>query len=167
MLTNRDFEVIDFLSTYKVASTTVIQYFFFPSLSACQKRLLKLINDKQIKRARDSVTNEYFYYIKKPKQINHSLKVIELYMELSKKFEIIHFKIEPKIGSIRPDAIFGYKENGRPKIGMLEVELSNKEFDCKKYEYFMKNGEAKSNGFTSFNIFLWTKRKSILEIINM
>lgn len=167
MLTSRDFEIIEFLSTYKVASTTVLHYFFFPSLSACQKRLLRLIKGKHIKRARDSISNEYFYYLKKPKQVNHSLKITELYMELSKKYLIKHFKIEVPIGSIRPDAIFGYVENSIPKIGMLEVELSNKEFDRKKYEYFLKNGEAKINGFNSFNVFLWTKRKNILEIIHM
>lgn len=167
MLTSRDFEILEFLENYKVANTTILQYFFFPSLSACQKRLLKLVQSKQLKRARDSINNEYIYYIKKPKQLNHSLKITELYMELSKKYEIIHFKTEVGIGSIRPDAIFGYKENNKAKIGMLEVELSNKDFNIKKYEYFVKSGEAKQSNIYDFQIFLWTKRKKIIEILKV
>jgi hypothetical protein len=121
---------------------------------------------KQIKRARDSITNEYIYYIKKPKQLMHTLKVTALYAELSKQYKIIHFKTEVKLSSIRPDAVFGYTENGKNKIGMLEVELSNKEFDRRKYDVFIKSGEAKENGINSFNVFLWDHRKKHIEIIN-
>lgn len=167
MLTSRDFDVLEFLENYKVANTTILQYFFFPSLSTCQKRLLKLVQSKQLKRARDSINNEYIYYIKKPKQLNHSLKVTQLYMELSKKYEIVHFKTEVNIGNIRPDAIFGYKENNKAKIGMLEVELSNKEFNLKKYEHYIKSGAAKENGIATFNIFLWTKKNKKIQIINL
>lgn len=167
MLTKRDFEIIEFLESYKIATTTVLQYFFFPSLSACQKRLLKLIQCKQIKRARDNITNEYLYYIKKPKQINHSLKVSELYMELSKRYEIKHFKIEVNLGSIRPDAVFGYIENGTSKIGFLEVELSNKEFNQNKYINFIKNGDAKESGITKFSLFVWRKNRENIEIIKL
>lgn len=165
MLTTRDCEIIDFLTNYKIASTTTLQYFFFPSLSACQKRLLKMVKEKTIKRARDNITNEYVYYIKKPKQVLHSLKVTELYAELSGKYEIKHFKIEVKLDTIRPDAVFGYIEKGVSKIGMLEVELSNKAFDSKKYNHFSRSGEAKKYGFSSFNVFLWDKKSMVMEII--
>lgn len=165
MLTSRDFEIIEFITKYKAANTTTLQYFFFPSLSACQKRLLTLVQLKQLKRARDSITNEFIYYIKKPKQLMHTVKVAELYAELSRKYKIVHFKTEVKLSSIRPDAVFGYIENNTNKIGMLEVELSNKEFDKKKYEVFIKSGEAKENGLKNFNIFLWDHRKKYIEII--
>lgn len=47
---------------------------------------------------------------------------------------MVSFKIEPVIGDIRTDAVFGYKLNGKGYVGVLEVEISNKGFDFKKYQ---------------------------------
>ena len=42
----------------------------------------------------------------------------------------------------------GYLDANTPQIGMLEVELSHKKANFIKYQNFLRNGEAKANGFT-------------------
>ena len=47
--------------------------------------------------------------------------VANVYADLVQKYTIKEFKIEPVLGSIRPDAIFYYLDANTPQIGMLEV----------------------------------------------
>lgn len=143
MFTSRDLEIRDFLDTYKIASTSTLAHFFFPSNWAAYKRLRYLAEHGQVKRIRDSINNEYMYCTKKPKQLRHSLLVTDFYREFSKLHEIKTFKTEPQLGSIRPDAVFGYIENGKNHIGLLEVEISNKGFNINKYEKFFTSQEYK------------------------
>lgn len=86
--------------------------------------------------------------------MNHALVVANVYADLVQKYTIKKFKIEPVLGSIRPDAIFYYLDANTPKIGMLEVELSHKKANFIKYQNFLWNGEAKANGFTKFTLFV-------------
>ena len=144
MITTRDLQIIDFLTEYKIASTATIAELFFPSPAACYKRLRVLSTKNLIKRARESLTNEYLYYKKLPKQLKHSLLVSDFYRELHKKCEIVSFKIEPVMGDIRPDAIFAYNYNGKTNIGLLEIEISHKGFNYAKYERFLSNELYKS-----------------------
>ncbi len=143
MLTTRDLRVIDFINEFKVASTSTIAKLFFPSLVVCQRRLKYLFDNKELKRMRESLNNEYIYFKKRPKQLKHSLTVTEFYKYLSSKYDIVNFKIEPVLGDIRPDAVFGYTKNGKGYIGLLEVELSNKGFNYMKYEKFYSSERYK------------------------
>jgi len=136
MMTTRDKQILDFLDEYKIASTSTIATLFFPSRIAAYKRLQILSKSHLVKRMRDSVNNEYLYFKKMPKQLKHSLLVTDFYRELHKYTEVLNFKIEPLLGDIRPDAIFGYKHRGKTNIGLLEVEISNKGFNYAKYERF-------------------------------
>jgi hypothetical protein len=100
---------------------------------------MKIIYDnKMINRMRDYSEQEYIYFYKLPAQLKHSLLVTDFYRELHKKYGIVDFKIEPKIDSIRPDAVFAYKKNNYGYVGVLEVELSKKGFDINKYNSFYK-----------------------------
>jgi hypothetical protein len=144
MLTTRDLQIVDFLSEYKVANTSTITELFFPSRVACYKRLQILNMQRVIKRVRDSVTSEYIYYKKLPKQVKHSLLVSDFYRELHMKTEIINFKIEPIMGDIRPDAVFGYKHHGKTFAGLLEIEISHKGFNYAKYERFYNSDTYKN-----------------------
>lgn len=141
MITTRDIEVLEFLETYKVANTSTMQELFFPSLSACQKRLKFLFDEKRLNRLRDNINNEYVYYYKKcPKQLKHSLLVTDFYRELHKHATNINFKIEPTLGNIRPDAVVAYIHNNKKKLILLEIEISNKGFDYEKYDKFYSTG---------------------------
>ncbi|MDU6263737.1 MAG: hypothetical protein E6600_04475 [Anaerocolumna aminovalerica] len=165
MLTTRDVEIKDFLDNYKVATTSTIAHFFFPSQWAAYKRLKYLVDHKQIKRIRDSINNEYMYFAKRPKQLRHSLLVTEFYREFSNQYQVVNFKIEPVLRNIRPDAVFGYVKNGKNYIGLLEVEISNKGFNFNKYEKFYSSYEYKNYFPVMPNIFIVTD-KNITRINN-
>lgn len=144
MITTRDLKIVDFLTDYKIANTSTLAELFFPSRVACYKRLQVLSTQHVVKRVRDSVTSEYLYYKKLPRQWKHSLLVTNFYRELHNKTEIINFKIEPVMGDIRPDAVFGYKYHGRTFAGLLEVEISHKGFNYAKYERFYSSDAYKN-----------------------
>lgn len=133
MITERDYKVVEFLDTYKIASTNTITKLFYPSTRVAQNRLTELVEHKLIKRERLSVTNHYTYYTRKPKQLRHALAITDFYRELANISKVHMFINECKFNNIIPDAIFGYNFCGEDKLGILEVELSNKTFDFSKY----------------------------------
>ena len=53
--------------------------------------------------------------MKQLKQVNHALAVANVYADLVQKYTIKEFKIEPVLGSIRPDAIFCYLDANTPQ----------------------------------------------------
>lgn len=136
MLTTRDLSVVDFLNYYKIASTSTIEQLIYKSKRVCQRRMKELVNEGKVKRTRASLNQEYIYYVKMPKQWKHSLLVTDFFREFSKTHDIVKFLIEPDFITMRPDAFFSYRQNGRTYIGFLEVELSHKGFDFAKYERF-------------------------------
>jgi len=135
-MTRRDYEVIEFIRDYKIASTDTIQQLFFPSLRVCQNRLKILTEKGHLKRTRDSLNNQYVYYIKKPPLFRHSLLVTDFYREMAKICKVEKFKLEPNLEKFRADAAIGYVYNGKNHTILLEVEISHKGFDYKKYEGF-------------------------------
>ena len=139
MLTKRDVKIIEFLEQYKIASTTILTHFFFPSEQTCRRRLKYLYDNHKIDRERDFVNNEYLYFLKKPRQLKHSLYVVKFYHMLHKNYTVESFEIEKKMADIRPDAVFTYKDKGMTITGLLEVELSNKGLNQSKYERFIVN----------------------------
>lgn len=134
MIKTVDHDVIEFLNTYKVASTDTLTELFYNNPRTARYRLKSLVDKKLIKRSRDSITNQYVYFIKKPGQLRHSLLVTDFYRELHRyTSSVAFFNREPNIDGKRPDAIFGYTVNRKEFIGILEVEISNKGFDYAKY----------------------------------
>jgi hypothetical protein len=143
MFTHRDIEIINFLEEYRIASTTTLKEFFFPSIRSCQARLKALYENKKLQRARLTMNHDYIYYIKKPYGVMHDLLCTEFYRELKRHTNVLAYVKEKPLGKIRPDAVFGYKENDRQFLGLLEVELSHKGFDFDKYETFFKTAAYK------------------------
>ena len=136
MITNRDLQVVDFLDKYRIASTTTLEHFFFPSRRVAQRRLKVLSDMNYIRRSKENFYSDYYYYLKKPKQLRHSLLITNFYREFSKYVEIQHFECQKKIDQIIPDGLIGYTKNHIKKIAILEVELSNNGFDYQKYRNF-------------------------------
>lgn len=135
MITKRDAQVINFVEQYKAARTSTLAM-FYPSYQVAARRLAAIISAGELKRERDGWSAEYYYYIKKPKQLRHALTVTDFYRELSKQATIKKFIVEPVLGAIRPDAVIGFVQDGQSKLALLEVELSNKGFDADKYQRF-------------------------------
>jgi len=135
MITRRDQDVIKILDRFKAAKTSTICELFYGSYRVCTRRLSKLTQEGVIKRERDGWSSEYIYYIKRPKQMRHSILLTDFYRELHKIADIKKFIPEPVFSNIRPDAVVGFVL-GRSRLALVEVEISNKGFDRKKYDAF-------------------------------
>jgi hypothetical protein len=136
MITRRDQEVISFLQSFKAAKTSTVCQLFYGSYRVCARRLCKMTQESTIKRERDGWSAEYVYFIKRPKQMRHALLLTDFYRELHKIADIKRFIPEPTLGSVRPDAAVGFIHNGKSRLALVEVEVSNKGFDRKKYDAF-------------------------------
>jgi len=136
MITNRDANVIDFLSEFKVAKTSTLEELFYTSYQVATKRLTKLVEMGELSRERGGWSSEYYYFIKKPKELRHALMLTDFYRELHKIATVVKFIPEPTLGNIRPDAIVGFQLNGVNRLAMIEVELSHKGFNSAKYDNF-------------------------------
>ena len=155
MITKRDCEVIDFLKEYKIATTSTLEHFFFPSRRVAQRRLKILADGKYIKRSQDFIKEDYYYYLTKPKQLRHSVMITEFYREFSKYHHIDYFQIQKKLENIIPDALIGYTQNNKKKVAILEIELSNKGFDYYKYRNF-----PHTKYFNTYpNVYIVTKQR--------
>lgn len=143
-MTSRDFEIIDFISKYKVVSTNTLSHFFFNSIHSCYKVTHRLFTQGHINRMKliqNSINSSYVYYINKPPaQLKHALTITEFMTKWDSKFSIQDFIIQQSCGSIIPDAIMYSNDN----IFLLEVELSKKGFNYMKYEKFFSSNEYTS-----------------------
>jgi len=171
IVTNRDKRVIEFIDKMNCVSTKTIAELYYPSLRVAQNRLKLMAENKVLKRDRDHITNQYYYYIdKKPKQVNHNLLLTDFYKELSKFAETKVFEKEFSIGELRSDAFVGYRVNNKNYIAFIEVELSNIP-DIKKYEELYESKVYKEyfKGVFPLVIFITNKNipKSYLKIISV
>lgn len=145
MMTTRDFNVVDFVKKFKVADTGIIKDLYYPSIRVCQRRMKDIVNKGHLNAARERCNSSYLYFAKQlPQQLKHYYYIAKFYAELSKICEIKKFNIEVTYGNLRADGAFVYVHNGLQKVGLLEVELSNKGFDWGKYNRFISNDNYKS-----------------------
>ena len=138
MLTSRDNDILNLLDEFEVCPTTTLRHLFFPSLSACQKRMKTLYENKRVKRLRLTLNHDYLYYLNLPKQYMHRYLIMEFYGRLLKETEVIHYNVQKKLGKIIPDSYFLCKLNGKEYLGFLELERSNNGVDYEKYEEFYR-----------------------------
>lgn len=136
MITKRDASVIAFVDMIKIAKTSTISRLFYPSYTVAARRLSEIVRQGELARNRDGWSSEYVYYRRKPKQIRHAITLSDFYRELSNQAEIKKFIVEPTLGDIRPDAVVGFVADGKERIALVEIELSNKGFDYHKYAAF-------------------------------
>lgn len=160
IVTERDKRVIKFIEDNKTATTNTIADIFYPCLRVAQHRLKLLTENKVLKRHRDNYTSQYYYYIRKPKQVRHSLLVTDFYNELNKIAKIELFKTEFTIEDIRADAFIAYEINNKKRIAFLEVQISNAPLDVEKYEKLYKSRKYK-NYFPAFPVIIAVTNKNI------
>lgn len=169
IVTNRDKKVLAFLDEFRIATTDTIQELFYPSLRVAQTRLKLLYDNKLIKRDRDHFTSQYYYYIKKPKQLRHDLLLTNFYREINKLADIELFKKEFTVDNIRADGLIAYKRNKR-YIAFAEVQIANTPLDILKYEKLYKSNQYKKYFPTFPFIYAITDKKipsSSLKIIQI
>lgn len=151
MITQRDYKVISFLEKFKIATTSTISELFYPSLRVAQKRLLQLYRYKEIKRDRDNFTQEYYYYINKPRQLKHSLLLTNLYGSLSKlNCKILKFEKEVIINNLRADGFVIFQHSNKTYLNFVEVQISNTPLDIDKYRTLLFSEKYKDYGLPIF-----------------
>ena len=133
-MTDRDFRILEFLTTVRYATTKQIQEMIFPNLnpSVCYKRLNYLIDNKLLLRRYYNLaknTNSYIYYLDKaPKKsiIKHELLVTEFIVKLVKLgHELLEVDKTPIYKGFIPDAIIKFKKaDGSIRHLFLEIQLS-------------------------------------------
>lgn len=141
MLTGRDYDVIEFVTDFRAAKTSVIEQLFFPSRRVANRRLEQIIEDGALKRERDSESGEYVYFVKRSKQLRHAMILTDVYAIYKRNTEVKMFSIEPALGTIRPDAVMTYTDRGIEHTACIEVELSHKGLDLEKYIRWRDSGE--------------------------
>lgn len=141
ILTERDNQIIEFLSIYKCATTSTISNLFFNGSRRPTTRRLKHLKEHGfIKSSQEYISVEQVHYInKKPTQLKHACICSEFVSKMKLENNIIKEKVEFKIGNIRSDLLL---ITDTPKIYFVEA-CNTKPFDTNKYIRLKKSMEWK------------------------
>lgn len=158
ILTDRDNQIIEFLTNYKCSTTSTISKLFFNnSLRPCNRRLKNLREHGFIKSSQEYVSTEKVHYInKKPSQLKHSCICSEFACMMKLNNNILKEKIEYKIGSVRADLLM---ITDKPEIYLIEI-CNTKPFDLNKY-IKLKNSLEWKKVFPIFPTILVISNKEI------
>jgi len=161
-LTNRDNQVVEFLSKCPCYSNT-LKDIFYPSQRVANKRLKYLSDYGYLNRKRDHNCEHYFYYIsREPKQKQHLNYIAKTYKWIKEQgYEVLYFAVQKKYDNVIPDMVCVLKQND--KIGTLavEIELSNNNIERKIKQYessefkkilFVSKREIDSNKIEVINL---------------
>ena len=148
VLTQRDHEIIQAVTTLKALTSTQIERLFYSSQQAQSKRCKELVNHKKLKRFRINNWTPYIYYIgKKPAQIQSILAISEFYtlciennlnvtyVEREKRYEFDEGKFV-----IVPDALIVIECDGVEYEFFIEVDNTKELSTSKYYRAYMEYG---------------------------
>lgn len=138
MITARDLEVVQFISTFKAATAEQIQKVFFPSLRTTNRSLLRIMRSKQfkeIKRDKFLYSRKFVYYYKNKTQVIHNLLLTEFYTLLkTHKGSLVEFEPQYPVMGYYPDAFARHRINNLEHLFFIEVQTSNSDLNIEKYE---------------------------------
>ena len=145
-MTDRDYEVLEFIKNYKVADTDTIARLYFPSIATAEKRLRKLVEAKKLNRFREDILHPYVYYKNsKPTNLKHSLAIARVYSILKSEYEVVKCKREWQCKyyskTLQPDLMLVIRRYGKLFSLFIEVDLSKKYNE--KYTSYIKSGYYK------------------------
>lgn len=179
MITSKDRKVIDFIEKFKIATTDTMAELFYhnkedaeinpglTNIKTAQRRLRIICEANLLKREREHFTAQYYYYIKKPVQLRHSLILTNFYRELHKIAEIKYFECEYICDNVRADGLVAYILKGINYVAFVEVQIANTPLDIGKYEVLYKSGNYKNyyplNKLRTFPQLVAITNKSIPE----
>lgn len=125
MLTNRDFEILDWIKEYKAITIEQCQFLFFNgSYEAARRRLALFEKEYNVKSYISRTTKQKVYYLDK-KISEHDVYILDYLKELKKAgCELLDIKIKPKYlkNLIIPDAFVKFKYNKYIFNTLLEVD---------------------------------------------
>ena len=155
MLTTRDLEIIRYLEQNFLITSSIASRLVYwtgnekSSLIIAQKRLKVLFKEKEVKRLRDNITNEYVYYLHKvPTKINHRLKIADFISRLNRLgFELQNIELEyselQESYNIRPDIMLEAKFNNVSFVALVEVDLTKSFSNITAYTEIVKDRKNK------------------------
>ena len=133
-MTDRDFRILELLTSIRYATTRQIQEIIFPTVnkSVCYKRLNYLTSNKLIYRKYFNLggnSNSYVYYLDRPPKksiIKHELLISQFIVELSKlELDILEVGKGQIYRGIKPDLIVRIRTKaGKERMIFLEIQLS-------------------------------------------
>lgn len=137
MVLDRDQKALDFIETFKIATSKQVSDIVYNNIDIANRRLKKLTDDKLLYRIYNPIGLGYVYSINKiksTKQLRHKLLRNEFYFKLLELgVTITNILVEPQYGSLRPDMLVQFTYNYRNYAYLIEVECSNNTIDTNKY----------------------------------
>ena len=126
-MTDRDYEILNFIHVVQLATTQNIYDLFFSDVSktVMSRRLNHLVDYKYLKRIRvKELNNAFMYYIdSKPKHLVHELIGTRFYVSLmNKDFDIIRFVRNKKVGKCIVDIIVIAIKDSIEYVFFVEVQ---------------------------------------------
>lgn len=138
-LTDRDIEIINFISENTGATIEQLQEIYFPSYNMAAKRLKILADNKYLRDTIHPVLGKKVYYIKKVPSY-HALVITEISMLLKDK--IAYMKREYQIKKYFVDCIFVLKSG---HIISVEIDIFNKTKEEKLLTTYEELRKTKAN----------------------
>lgn len=149
MITEKDIKIIEFINEY--GSITIDQAYklFFSNATygkdIARKRLKKLNEIGMLHKTvlKQGLTNELIYYKDRPVS-THKLMLLNLFANLKYYGATINeFRLEYKVGNIRPDAFISFDYKDYTVYAFIEVVLTH-QVNYKNYEELKQSGELQS-----------------------
>lgn len=139
MITEKDLQILDFIRQYGSITINQAYQMFFSNATfgrdMARKRLKKLHDIGFLNKTilQQGLTNELVYYKERPAS-PHKLILLNLYAAL--KFygaKINEFRLEYKVGNIRPDAFLSFDYKDYTILAFVEIVLTH-QVNYKAYE---------------------------------
>ncbi|MDO6355253.1 hypothetical protein Q3V94_09295 [Caloramator sp. CAR-1] len=149
MITEKDLQILEFVWQYGSITINQAYQMFFSNAAfgrdMARKRLKKLNDIGLLNKTilAQGLTNELIYYKERPVS-PHKLILLNLYAAL--KFygaKINEFKMEYKVGNVRPDAFISFDYKDYTIIAFVEVVLTH-QVNYKAYEELKNTGQLQN-----------------------
>ena len=131
-LTDRDYEIINFIMNNNGATIEQLHKMFFPSYNMCSKRMKKLADNGAIKECMHPTLNKKVFYYKKIPSY-HSLIINDLVIQLKDKLQ--YYEREYPIDKFKIDCIMLFENN---HIIAVEIDLFNRTSENKVKKVYDK-----------------------------
>ena len=131
-LTDRDYEIINFIMNNNGATIEQLHKMFFPSYNMCSKRMKKLADNGAIKECMHPTLNKKVFYYKKIPSY-HSLIINDLVIQLKDKLQ--YYEREYPIDKFKIDCMMLFNNN---HIIAVEIDLFNRTSENKVKKVYDK-----------------------------
>ena len=131
-LTERDYQIIKFISDNNGATIEQLQLLFFPSYNMCSKRMKKLADNNMIKECIHPTLNKKVFYNKKIPSY-HLLVINQIVILLKDKLQ--YYEREYPVDKFKVDCMLLMKNN---HVVVVEVDLFNRTSESKTKKVYDK-----------------------------